>query len=113
MPNRLPPAAAGSVPADHAGQPGPSCSNQISVLHITADGVPVLVGQPASSDGIKPVSVAGWPVRPALPDRLAGRAPLDDADGIYDPDWYNDRLLLALKRHDVTALDRLPAALAG
>ena len=33
-------------------------SNQISVLRITADGVPVLVGQPVSSGGIKPVSVA-------------------------------------------------------
>ena len=33
-------------------------SNQISVLRITAGGVPVLVGQPVSSDGIKPVSVA-------------------------------------------------------
>jgi 6-phosphogluconolactonase len=36
-------------------------SNQISVLRITAGGVPVLVGQPASSDGIKPVSVAVSP----------------------------------------------------
>jgi len=25
---------------------------------------------------------------------------LNDADGIYDPNWYNDRLLLELKRHD-------------
>ena len=33
-------------------------SNQISVLRVTADGVPVLVGQPVSSGGIKPVSVA-------------------------------------------------------
>jgi 6-phosphogluconolactonase len=33
-------------------------SNQISVLRITGDGVPVLVGQPVSSGGIKPVSVA-------------------------------------------------------
>ena len=33
-------------------------SNQISVLRITPGGVPVLVGQPVSSDGIKPVSVA-------------------------------------------------------
>ena len=33
-------------------------SNQISVLRITADGVPVLVGQPVSSGGIQPVSVA-------------------------------------------------------
>ena len=33
-------------------------SNQISVLRITANGVPVLVGQPVSSGGIKPVSVA-------------------------------------------------------
>jgi 6-phosphogluconolactonase len=33
-------------------------SNQISVLRITANGVPVLVGQPVSSDGIRPVSVA-------------------------------------------------------
>jgi 6-phosphogluconolactonase len=36
-------------------------SNQISVLRITAGGVPVLVGRPASSDGIKPVSVAVSP----------------------------------------------------
>jgi 6-phosphogluconolactonase len=36
-------------------------SNQISVLRITAGGVPVLAGQPASSDGIKPVSVAVSP----------------------------------------------------
>jgi 6-phosphogluconolactonase len=33
-------------------------SNQISVLRITADGVPVLVGQPIASGGIQPVSVA-------------------------------------------------------
>jgi hypothetical protein len=33
-------------------------SNQISVLRITADGVPVPVGQPVSSGGVKPVSVA-------------------------------------------------------
>ncbi len=33
-------------------------SNQVSVLRITAGGVPVLVGQPVSSGGIKPVSVA-------------------------------------------------------
>src|SRR6266699_2548919 len=33
-------------------------SNQVSVLRITADGVPVLVGQPVSSGGVKPVSVA-------------------------------------------------------
>ena len=36
-------------------------SNQISVLRITAGGVPVLAGQPVSSDGIKPVSVAVAP----------------------------------------------------
>jgi len=36
-------------------------SNQISVLRVTAGGVPTLVGQPASSDGIKPVSVAVSP----------------------------------------------------
>ena len=36
-------------------------SNQISVLRITADGVPVLTGQPVSSGGIKPVSVAVSP----------------------------------------------------
>src|SRR5271165_4349161 len=36
-------------------------SDQISVLRITAGGVPVLVGQPVSSDGIKPVSVAVSP----------------------------------------------------
>jgi 6-phosphogluconolactonase len=33
-------------------------SNQISVLRITGDGVPVPVGQPVSSGGIKPVSVS-------------------------------------------------------
>ena len=33
-------------------------SNQISVLRVTAGGVPVLVGQPVSSGGIEPVSVA-------------------------------------------------------
>jgi hypothetical protein len=33
-------------------------SNQISVLRITAGGVPVLAGQPVPSGGIKPVSVA-------------------------------------------------------
>jgi len=36
-------------------------SNQISVLRITAGGVPVLVGQPVSSGGIQPVSVAVSP----------------------------------------------------
>jgi 6-phosphogluconolactonase len=36
-------------------------SNQISVLRLTANGVPVLAGQPASSDGITPVSVAVSP----------------------------------------------------
>ncbi len=36
-------------------------SNQVSVLRITAGGVPVLVGQPVSSGGIKPVSVAVAP----------------------------------------------------
>ena len=36
-------------------------SNQISVLRVTPDGVPVLVGQPVSSGGIKPVSVAVSP----------------------------------------------------
>jgi 6-phosphogluconolactonase len=33
-------------------------SNQISVLRVTAGGVPVLTGRPVSSGGIKPVSVA-------------------------------------------------------
>jgi len=33
-------------------------SNQVSVLRITDDGVPVLVGQPVPSGGITPVSVA-------------------------------------------------------
>jgi 6-phosphogluconolactonase (cycloisomerase 2 family) len=33
-------------------------SNQISVLRITAGGMPVVVGQPVASGGIKPVSVA-------------------------------------------------------
>ena len=33
-------------------------SNQISVLRVNQNGVPVLVGQPISSGGIKPVSVA-------------------------------------------------------
>ena len=41
-------------------------SNQISVLRITADGVPVLVGQPVSSGGIQPVSVAVSQPRPRL-----------------------------------------------
>jgi 6-phosphogluconolactonase (cycloisomerase 2 family) len=36
-------------------------SNQISVLRVTAGGVPVPVGQPVSSGGIKPVSVAVSP----------------------------------------------------
>ena len=36
-------------------------SNQISVLRLTAGGVPVLVGQPVSSGGITPVSVAVSP----------------------------------------------------
>ena len=36
-------------------------SNQISVLRVTAGGVPALVGQPVSSGGIKPVSVAVSP----------------------------------------------------
>jgi 6-phosphogluconolactonase len=36
-------------------------SNQISVLRIAAGGVPVLVGQPVSSGGVKPVSVAVSP----------------------------------------------------
>jgi 6-phosphogluconolactonase len=36
-------------------------SNQISVLRITAGGVPVLAGQPVSSGGVKPVSVAVSP----------------------------------------------------
>jgi 6-phosphogluconolactonase len=36
-------------------------SNQISVLRVTAGGVPVLLGQPVSSGGIKPVSVAVSP----------------------------------------------------
>jgi len=33
-------------------------SNQISVLRVTAGGVPVLVGQPVSSGGVEPVSIA-------------------------------------------------------
>ena len=33
-------------------------SNQISVLRITRGGVPVLAGRPASSGGVKPVSIA-------------------------------------------------------
>ena len=36
-------------------------SNQISVLRLTAHGVPVLAGQPVSSGGITPVSVAVSP----------------------------------------------------
>jgi hypothetical protein len=36
-------------------------SNQVSVLRITAGGVPVPVGRPVSSGGIKPVSVAVSP----------------------------------------------------
>ena len=37
---------------------GDAGSNQISVLRITAGGVPVLAGQPVSSGGVKPVSIA-------------------------------------------------------
>ncbi|MGH3190239.1 MAG: beta-propeller fold lactonase family protein [Streptosporangiaceae bacterium] len=37
-------------------------SNQISVLRITANGVPVLVGQPVSSGGITPESLAVSPL---------------------------------------------------
>jgi 6-phosphogluconolactonase len=33
-------------------------SNQISVLRVTGGGVPVLVGQPVSSGGVEPVSIA-------------------------------------------------------
>jgi hypothetical protein len=33
-------------------------SNQISVLRVTAGGVPVLAGRPVSSGGVKPVSIA-------------------------------------------------------
>src|SRR5208283_4374930 len=33
-------------------------SNQISVLRVTAGGVPVLAGQPVSSGGVQPVSIA-------------------------------------------------------
>jgi 6-phosphogluconolactonase len=33
-------------------------SNQISVLRVTAGGVPVLAGQPVSSGGVEPVSIA-------------------------------------------------------
>lgn len=36
-------------------------SNQVSVLRVTAGGVPVQVGKPVSSGGIKPVSVAVSP----------------------------------------------------
>ena len=36
-------------------------SNQISVLRVTAGGVPVLAGQPVSSGGIRPVSIAVSP----------------------------------------------------
>jgi hypothetical protein len=36
-------------------------SNQVSVLRVTAGGVPVQVGEPVSSGGIKPVSVAVSP----------------------------------------------------
>jgi 6-phosphogluconolactonase len=36
-------------------------SNQVSVLRLTAGGVPVLAGQPVPSGGIKPVSVAVSP----------------------------------------------------
>ncbi len=36
-------------------------SNQVSVLRITANGVPVLAGQPVSSGGITPVSLAVSP----------------------------------------------------
>jgi 6-phosphogluconolactonase (cycloisomerase 2 family) len=37
-------------------------SNQISVLRVTAGGVPVQVGQPVSSGGVEPVSVAVSPL---------------------------------------------------
>jgi hypothetical protein len=37
-------------------------SNQISVLRVTRGGVPVLVGQPVSSGGMKPVSIAVSPL---------------------------------------------------
>jgi 6-phosphogluconolactonase len=36
-------------------------SNQVSVLRVTAGGVPVLVGEPVSSGGIQPVSIAVSP----------------------------------------------------
>jgi 6-phosphogluconolactonase len=36
-------------------------SNQISVLRVTAGGVPVLAGQPVSADGVTPVSIAVSP----------------------------------------------------
>ena len=36
-------------------------SNQISVLRVTAGGVPVQVGQPISSGGVEPVSIAVSP----------------------------------------------------
>ena len=41
-----------------AADPG---SNQISVLRVTADGVPVPVGAPVSSGGVEPVSIAVSP----------------------------------------------------
>jgi 6-phosphogluconolactonase (cycloisomerase 2 family) len=37
-------------------------SNQVSVLRVAADGVPVPVGQPVSSGGVEPVSVAVSPL---------------------------------------------------
>jgi hypothetical protein len=40
---------------------------------------------------------------------LAGRVLLNDADGIYDPNWYNDRLMLELKRHDERSAGRTSA----
>ena len=41
-------------------------SNQISVLRVTADGVPVLVGQPVSSGGVQPVKHRGLTDGPGL-----------------------------------------------
>ena len=39
--------------------------------------------------------LVGWAGKLRARDRAGGG--LADADGVYDPNWYNDRLLLGLK----------------
>ena len=48
-------------------------SNQISVLRITAGGVPVLAGQPVSSGGVQAGEHRGLPLRPGLRGELRRR----------------------------------------